>query len=238
MIKILCIGNSFSQDASALIEIFSDDIFIRNLYIGGCSLEKHVSLIDNGEREYEYQQNGQKILAEKVCLEQAIKFEDWDYITVQQVSGYSGKIESYYPYIERLTQYVKEFSNAEILFHQTWAYEKNSNHPDFIKYDNNQNKMWECIKKTTELVCNKEKLKIIPCGSLISRLKDYDYFDIEKGGVSLYRDGFHLTLNFGRIAAACFWIKFFTNKIPKFLYREDLPEGYKIILKELQNLNT
>ena len=41
MIKILAIGNSYSQDATSMIELLDKNIMVRNLYIGGCSLEMH-----------------------------------------------------------------------------------------------------------------------------------------------------------------------------------------------------
>ena len=42
MIKVLSIGNSFSQDATRYLEeIAQGRIFSRNCYIGGCSLEMH-----------------------------------------------------------------------------------------------------------------------------------------------------------------------------------------------------
>ncbi len=236
MIKILCIGNSFSQDATAYMEMFSKEVFVRNLYIGGCSLETHCSLLENEESEYAYQQNGQSVLAKKVSLKQALNFEEWDYITVQQASGFSGIKESYYPYIDQLIKYVKKYSNAKIVFHQTWAYEKNSDHSAFVNYNGSSAEMEKLINQATAYVCAKENLSVIPCGELIAKLKTHDYFDIEKGGVSLHRDGYHLSYNFGRIAAAGVWLKFFTNKIPEYLYRENLIEGYKIILKELEDL--
>ncbi len=43
--KILAIGNSFSQDATRYLQDIAasagEELFVRNLYIGGCSLEMH-----------------------------------------------------------------------------------------------------------------------------------------------------------------------------------------------------
>ena len=48
--KILFIGNSFSQNATRYIRQISDGtLFVRNLYIGGCSLETHAKNIENEE---------------------------------------------------------------------------------------------------------------------------------------------------------------------------------------------
>ena len=120
MIKILTIGNSFSQDVTALVELLSPDIFVRNLYIGGCSLERHYKNIINDAEEYEYQQNGVSIDKNLISIKQALLKEKWDYITVQQASCYSGLIESYYPYIRKLIKYIKKYSDAEIIFHKTF----------------------------------------------------------------------------------------------------------------------
>lgn len=235
MIKILCIGNSFSQDATALIEVLSKDFFVRNLFIPSCSLEKHVSLLENEEKEYEYQKNGERCLLNKVSLKDALSFEKWDYITIQQASGFSGIQESYYPFINTLIEFVKKCSNAEIVFHQTWTYEKNSNHKHFIYYDNSNKKMWQGINNASRFVCEKEKIRMIPTGEMIEKLRNEPFFDIEKLGTSIQRDGFHLSLDYGRTAAACVWIKFFTNTIPEYMYSKDLSDGYKIIKEKLEN---
>ena len=47
--KILAIGNSFSQDATRYLQDIAasagENLFVRNLYIGGCSLEMHAKNI-------------------------------------------------------------------------------------------------------------------------------------------------------------------------------------------------
>lgn len=123
MIKILAIGNSFSQNATELLQLFDNELYVRNLYIGGCSLAMHCENIKKDAKVFDYQENGAKLYPFKISVKDALLSEKWDYVSVQQVSGYSGKEESYYPYIEELVEYVKKYSNAEIVFHQTWAYD-------------------------------------------------------------------------------------------------------------------
>ncbi len=229
MIKILAIGNSFSQDATALIELLSPDILVRNLYIGGCSLERHYNNILEDKKEYAYEQNGCTINNIPYSIKMALLKEEWDYVTVQQVSGLSGIESSYYPYIIHLIDYIKQYSTAKIVLHQTWAYEIESAHPDFSNYNNCQKNMWHSIEKTSKSVSEKLNLPVIECGKTIAKLREFDLFNIEKGGISLCRDGFHMNLAFGRIATASTWIKFFTGKIPEFYNRKDLSEGYKLI---------
>ena len=57
-----------------------------------------------------------------------------------------------------------------------------------------------------------EDVDIIPVGKAIQKLRDsVKEFDYENGGISLNRDGFHITLDYGRFAAAAVWLKKLTN---------------------------
>lgn len=232
MIKILAIGNSFSQDATAQIEPLCGEIFVRNLYIGGCSLETHTENARSGAAVYEYQKNGEAF-GEPVSLSYALSAENWDWVTVQQASGLSGIEESYEPFLTELLDFVRSKTGAKLAFHRTWAYEPDSTHPDFPRYKNDTSYMWQCIQSATEKICNKHNLPIIDSGAMISALRKYDFFNKERGGIGLCRDGFHLSCEYGRIAAACVWIKFFTGKIPNALHDKNRPEGYEYILNEL-----
>ena len=87
--KILFIGNSFSADLTRYMQDISDgELFIRNLYIGGCSLEMHVKNLKSGAPAYEYCENSQKLYM--ISIPDAVFAEAWDVISVQQVSGLSG----------------------------------------------------------------------------------------------------------------------------------------------------
>ena len=61
-LKILAIGNSFSEDATRYLHQLANAAGIKtqivNLYIGGCPLERHWKNIENDEKAYGYQLNG------------------------------------------------------------------------------------------------------------------------------------------------------------------------------------
>ena len=63
MIKILAIGNSFSQDATHYLHQIAAadhvDLKVVNLYIGGCSLERHWNNILTEAEDYLYEENGE-----------------------------------------------------------------------------------------------------------------------------------------------------------------------------------
>ena len=62
MIKILAIGNSFSEDAThylyQMAQVDNVDMKVVNLNIGGCSLEQHWNNIRVNASEYRYEENG------------------------------------------------------------------------------------------------------------------------------------------------------------------------------------
>ena len=77
MKNVLCIGNSFSQDATRYLhQISGEELFVRNLYIGGCSLERHCNNIVNDVADYEYQKNGRCL--KMISVAQALKKKKWD----------------------------------------------------------------------------------------------------------------------------------------------------------------
>jgi hypothetical protein len=212
MIKILAIGNSFSEDATAYLydiaKAGNTEIKVVNLYIGGCSLETHWKNIEADEAAYDYQLNGQ-YSGRKISIKNALLEEAWDYVTLQQVSGNSGIFDTYYPFIRDVSAYVKQYApQAEQLLHQTWAYELDSNHPDFVNYDCDQVKMYKAIIDTYQNVANDLSLRIIPNGKVIQSLRSNPVFDYANGGLSLCRDGFHLSPLYGRYAAAATWYEY------------------------------
>lgn len=231
--KILCIGNSFSQDSTALLQLLTDKITVRNLYIGGCSLDMHAANIENDAAKYELQENGEKMQNALVSIKEALTSDKWDYITVQQVSGRSGVYESFYPYLGELLDYVRKYSDAEIVLHETWSYEIGSGHPDFAIYNSDREQMAQAIKETYEKVSAKENLRIIRVGEAVWNLRAKPSFDYENGGLSLTRDGFHLSLSYGRLLAASVWCKFFTGEIPQYFNNENLSQPMREVLEVL-----
>ena len=231
--KILSIGNSFSQDSTALLQLLTDKITARNLYIGGCSLDMHAANIENDAAKYELQENGEKMQNALVGVKEVLISAKWDYITVQQVSGRSGVYESFYPYLGELLDYVRKYSDAEIVLHETWSYEIGSGHPDFAIYNSDREQMAQAIKETYEKVSAKENLRIIRVGEAVQNLRAKPSFDYKNGGLSLTRDGFHLSLSYGRLLAASVWCKFFTGEIPQYFNNENLSQPMREVLEVL-----
>ena len=213
--KILAIGNSFSQDVTRYLREIAasagEDLFVRNLYIGGCSLQMHADNIESNAPLYVYETDAHG--TEKISIPDALTCEQWDFVTVQQVSGQSGKSESYEPYLSYILKTVKEACpDAEILFHRTWAYEIGSGHRNFVLYNNSQLEMYGAIVAVTAEIAARHGLGIIPVGDFIQVLRNIPPFDYKNGGMTLCRDGYHLSFDYGRYAAALCWFKFLTGR--------------------------
>lgn len=207
--KILAIGNSFSEDATAYLyqiaQAGGKNIKVVNLYIGGCSLERHWKNVEGNIADYDYQLNG-NYSDRKISIKEALMEEEWDVVTLQQCSGLSGLEESYYPFIERLSEYVSSLAPKAVQWiHKTWAYEKDSNHGEFIYYERSQEKMYEELTKAYDHAAEKLSLSLIPCGDVIQHLRSLTAFDYGNGGLSLCRDGFHMNIPYGRYALALTW---------------------------------
>ncbi len=216
MYKVLAVGNSFSQDCTAYIEKMTDQLFVRNLYVGGCSLEQHCSFIKTGEPVYDYEQNGEKL--KSISLKDALLSHDWNAVTLQQASPFSGLKDTYYPHLTELISFIREYlPNAEIIINQTWAYEKGSPHDAFPTYNCDQNLMFSNLKDAYDYAAKKENLRIIRTGEFIQKLRKKKPFIYENGGLSLCRDSYHLSLEYGRYAAALTWCRFFNAQVNDFV---------------------
>ena len=210
--KILSIGNSFSRDAHKWLhqvaESAGEDIYAVNLFIGGCSLSTHWEHFLDRAEAYDLEING--VFQRKAALTDTLYSDNWDVITLQQVSNFSGDYSTFEPYLTDLYENVKKSNpNARIYLHKTWAYEIDSEHDGFLKYGRNQSEMYKKICEAYETAAKKLSLGIIPTGDVIQYLRDNtEYFDYKNGGESLNRDGFHLSYLYGRYAAAVTWFSY------------------------------
>ncbi len=215
-IKILAVGNSFSIDAMEyLYDICraggAEEIVLGNLYIGGCTLEMHLSNIRGDLAAYEFYLNtaGTWNKTPATKLSTALKREDWDVITVQQSSNNSGRSSSFTP-LEEIVDYLKrECPNpdARVIWHMTWAYQADYTGSTFANYNRNQKTMYNSIVNAVKNNIEKRSYidGIIPVGTAIQNLRT-SYF-----GDKLTRDGYHLNLGEARYTAALTWFSYLTG---------------------------
>ena len=225
---ILAIGNSFSVDAmqylyQILQELGYRDIYLGNLYIGGCTLQTHAGNVTNNSRAYTYYVNktGSWTNTANFAPLNAMKEMDWDYVSMQQASGFSGVADSYEPYLSTVVESVKaNCPDAKRMWHMTWAYQGNSTHSDFGKYGNDQMTMYNAILNAvrTKVLSRGDFDFVIPSGTVVQNLRTSFIGD------NITRDGYHMSYDIGRFATALMWARQITGKsIEGVAYR---PSGY------------
>lgn len=218
MLKILSIGNSFSQDAQRYLTRFAkaggQSVMTRNLYIGGCSLEQHWNNFIGETPGYVWEADGEA-KANGYTLSRGLGEEQWDIITLQQVSHLAGKPESFEPYLSNLVTAVRAMCpDAKLYFQETWEYETGSGHGGFPAYNCDPDFMYERVSASCRAAAAEHGLILIPSGDAVHAAKRLEAFDIERGGQSLYRDKFHMHLVYGRYLLACVWYKTLLAKSP------------------------
>lgn len=238
-VRILAIGNSFSQDAveqylHELAEAEGISTIIGNMFIGGCSLERHVKNARDNAPAYAYRKigtDGKKREKGKMSLEAVLADEDWDYVSLQQASPFSGMYETYEASLPELIEYVKARlpKKTKLMLHQTWAYASTSKHSGFKNYNCNQLTMYQAIADAVKKAAKANKIKIvIPSGTAIQNARTSFIGD------HLNRDGYHLDVKIGRYTAACTWFEriFKHNVIGNPYAPEGLDEARKAVAQK------
>ncbi|MFC0317918.1 MULTISPECIES: DUF4886 domain-containing protein [Olivibacter] len=227
-LRVLAIGNSFSEDAVEqylyeLADAAGKKIVIGNLYIGGAPLSLHWENIQGNKETYRYRKitaDGLKSTHEQVSILTALQSEPWDYVSLQQASPLSGKFDTYVEPLAGIKHFLDSVQGPDVKFiwHQTWAYAPNSTHAGFANYGKDQQQMYDAIMKASAEA--KEQFGfdlLVPSGTAIQDARTTFLGD------NLTRDGYHLNLHIGRFIAACTWFEsLFGEEAPTDRYR---PEG-------------
>jgi len=209
-IHVLSIGNSFSQDAHRYLHDLakSEGVTIEtvNLFIGGCSLERHYRNMAGNRREYTLEVNGHRAEGFLCSMDEALTARAWDYITLQQASPQSFLMESYEPYLRLLAEHVRRMCpGAKLLLHQTWAYESGCARIRACGFETHEEmlaRIKPCYDKAAAAVCADG---IIPSGEA--------FLLAQKAGVrDLHRDTFHAGYGIGCVILAMVWYGSITGK--------------------------
>lgn len=215
--KLLSIGNSFSTDSHKYLHSIAEQNGVSlecyNLFIGGCSLETHWTNYTENNAFYDLEINGSEA-TRKISINEALLMQNLDVITVQQASAFSGIFDSFMPFLTDLVAVIREkVPTAKIYFHETWSYEIGSLHEGFLNYNSNQKEMHLRIKESSKKASDLINAEIIPTGDIVQLVREIiPEFDYKNGGISLCRDSFHLSEDYGRFLAGAVWFKKLTGK--------------------------
>ena len=205
--RVLCIGNSFTEDAveQNLHEIAAADghvLIVGNLYIGGCTLERHWLNAERDSAAYSYRKvgvDGIRVKFPKTPISAALADEPWDVVVFHQQSALAGFPDSFDPWLGKLQRYAKARTprSCKQMIHLTWAYAQGSTNEGFVRFDHSQEKMYAALCHSIAIVAKRHRLAIIPSGTAVQNSRHS--FNRE----NVTRDGYHLHKWFGRYLVAC-----------------------------------
>ena len=203
-LKVLLIGNSFSQDTCYLASQAAkamglENVKISNLYIGAGSISDHIYRHKQGATAQLQQVNGKgNWVTTNVTLKDALESDNWDYIILQQVSPLSGE-ENSFESVNALMDIIEPICpSARFAWNMTWAYQSTFEDGRFERYGSDQMNMYQAIVSGTQskIVTNDRIELVIPTGTVIQNVRT-SYI-----GDTLTRDGYHLNETLGRQIAA------------------------------------
>ena len=208
--KILAIGNSFSDDATrylyAIARADGYPMQVANLYIGGCPLSLHHKNMHTGERAYTLGYNGH-LTGFPVSLEEGLTNRDWDVVTIQQASHESFNPATYSPYGVELADYIRRLCpTARLVVHQTWAYERDSERLHQVAgYEHPEDMLRDVVAAYAQLAKDIHADGIIPSGEMFGAL-------LQNGLERVHRDTFHASFGAGRYALGLLWYRMLTGR--------------------------
>ena len=228
-LKILCVGNSFAWDTMWHLPGIARAAGVREfklafLYVGGCSIKRHLTHADGDLPAYQYHVNcgGEWEMTPEVRIREAVVEEKWDWISIQHGTGDGSCYTepASYEGLPRLIEYVKGFASPEtkIAFNMAWVPEPDREHHEMIAYKGDQTRMFQNLVALTESLVKPTKGldRVSPTGTAVQNARTV----AER---LLTRDGFHVSYDWGRYLAG---ITFFNALTGVTLESLDwMPEG-------------
>jgi len=217
-LDILCVGNSFSRDTvEHLGEIAKSaglkDFRFANLYIGGCSVNRHFRNASENLAEYRYSENtgeGWKASedGELVSIADALAMGEWDIISIQHGTGDKSRYTSPESYINlpTLIEYLRKTYGkpVRIAFNMAWVADPESTHHEITSYGGDQLLMYRYLTEVTQKCVLPYVDLLSPAGTAIQNLCSC----VDK---KLTRDNFHLSYDLGRFTAGLTFLKAVTG---------------------------
>ena len=185
-LKVLMIGNSFSicvgRNLPQIVKASKEhQLELTSCYIGGCTLDKHSANLAKAEKDPSFKpygitvwnsKNPNKSQARKGNVNELLKQNQYDIVTIQQASRKSWQYDTYQPAADDLIAYIRKHQpKAEIVIQQTWAYRTDS--PSLKAWKIDQDKMYAGIREAYAKLAAKYRFRVIPTGDAVQLFRKY-----------------------------------------------------------------
>lgn len=190
--KVLMVGNSFCyyyvEELYGIAKAAGhEDFVVANLYESGCPVADHwMWFLSNKSDMYQFyvtDKSGRNKIDSVTSLKDALAYDEWDVITYQQhfnperALDYDKALKDTSTYAKNLFNRTrKDYPNATLYWHQTWAYEVGYAMPEkYVEGEpvpkdisipdvETQTKSYETIKKVSQKVAKQNGVNLIPSG--------------------------------------------------------------------------
>ncbi len=227
-IKVLTIGNSFADNACHYLNEITQSvegchILIQKANLGGCSLERHAGLITQSEQDETNKPYKGK------SLKELLESNNWNAVTIQQVSGNSFRKETFQPYADQIVDYIKKYApQSQIYIHETWPYAPNCKR--LAEYDISFKKMYKKLNKNYKRLSKRYDAPRLGSGDAFYMAQKKD------AAVDLWSptDRYHASHN-GCYLAGCVWFKTLFGISPENItyVPDDIPQETAAFLREI-----
>lgn len=207
-LKVLAIGNSFTDDPTAYL----DDLVISSgidrsklcLYvgvIGGSSLQTWAEKYNSNETVDITRKVGLASVSTTYGTLKQIFSQDWDIVVLNQLSSLAINYGSLNPHLKSLRSFIRQDCTNQkvcIAWQSVWSYYKD--------YTDNPKGIigWYDLSSVTKEQINKDGIDIIiPTGTAIQNARGSSLNTAH----DITRDGHHLAFGVGRYIAACTWFQ-------------------------------
>ena len=248
VIDLLMIGNSFShyfvEELYNIAAAAGVKMRVCNLYYGGCSLQQHYTwwLDDSAPYNFYNTDGNGRVGTNDVSLEWALAQQDWDVISIQEVSSKlrslsaEEELAQTATYRQTLIPYLQNrFPDADIYWQQTWAYQKGFTSSSYTCDSVAEQKRYAEQQKLLALaVCEEFGINRVPSGAAWEIVRDGGYDEMcdrlgkadgdDPHAGDYYHDG---DIGGGQYLNACVWFETITGQsvvgntyVPTYVYKD------------------
>jgi len=171
-LKVLMIGNSFSLSCMTYIHDVAEstgcNLDICSMYIGGCSIERHVENIASSRPMFAPYAIKRTVPfgKRKANIPEMLVADDWDVVVIQQASGLSWRPETYHPCGESLVATIRELApRAEIVVQETWSYTPWDRR--LAEWGITADEMYEKLHAAYAAFAERHRFRVIPMGTAV-----------------------------------------------------------------------
>ncbi len=192
--SILFIGGRGAMDSSkelaALAKAEGFDFAVDCIYRKNREIRDHWRNACSNDYDYELMRNGEILGGATHRIGDILTSKNYDIVIIEQSSGYAGVEDTFFPYIDYLTEYINEkCPTASIYYNTLWSYPSNYTGAIFQFYDNSPEVMKNMINNVAEYVESETDIKIINTNNIVYSLANKDALSLyqQEADTTFYR---------------------------------------------------